>query len=64
MPEALKRIINIISLLPGIGEKSATRLAFFLLNANSNYIDNFIKALQSLKSDIIKCSSCHSITDK
>jgi len=64
MPEALKRIINIISLLPWIWEKSATRLAFFLLNANSNYIDNFIKALQSLQSDIVKCSSCHSITDK
>ena len=40
MPESLKQLINSIWYLPGIWEKSATKLAFFLLNANKNYIEN------------------------
>ncbi|MDD4151130.1 MAG: recombination mediator RecR [Candidatus Gracilibacteria bacterium] len=63
MPEILKKLINIISLLPGIGDKSATKLAFFLLNANSNYITNFAKTLVDLKQNIGKCEDCNSLLD-
>ena len=38
MPEALKRLIDMIHYLPGIGEKTAAKLAFFLLKANSSYV--------------------------
>ncbi len=51
-------------MLPGIGEKSATKLAFFLLNANSNFIDDFSKNLTDLKENTGKCETCHAITDK
>lgn len=63
MPEILKKLINIISLLPWIWDKSATRLAFFLLNANKNYIENFAKTLLELKSNIWKCKDCGALLD-
>ncbi len=63
MPEALKKLINNISLLPWIGEKSATKLAFFLLNANENFLQNFSENLINLKRNTSKCEVCSSVTD-
>lgn len=64
MPEALKNLINSISYLPWIWEKSATKLAFFLLNSNSNFIENLSKNLVNIKSWISFCKNCNSLTDK
>jgi len=63
LPEALKNLINSISYLPWIGEKSATKLAFFLLNSNSNYIENLSKNLVWIKSWVTFCKNCHCLTD-
>ena len=63
MPEALKRLIHNISLLPGIGENRATKLAFFLLNANENYLKDFRENIVSIKEKTDICSSCWAITD-
>lgn len=63
MPEALKRLIHTISLLPGIGENRATKLAFFLLSANENYLRDFQESLLSLKQKTGKCDICGSLTD-
>lgn len=63
MPEALKQLINSISYLPGIWEKSAQKLAFFLLNANSNYVENLKDNLIWIKEKIWFCEECHSLTD-
>lgn len=62
MPEALKRLINTISLLPWIWEKTATKLAFFLLNTKWNYIDNFKSHLDDIQCKIGKCTICGSLT--
>jgi len=64
MPESLKKLINSISYLPWIWEKSATKLAFFLLNSNQNYLDNLWKNIINLKNNIWKCSNCNTLTDK
>lgn len=64
MPEALKRLIQNISLLPWIGENRATKLAFFLLNANENYLRDFRENLIHLKEETSICSTCGAITDK
>lgn len=64
MPEALKNLINSISYLPWIWEKSATKLAFFLLNSNSNFIENLSKNLLNIKLWVTFCKTCHSLTDK
>lgn len=63
MPEALKQLINSISYLPGIWEKSANKLAFFLLNANSNYRDNLAKHISDIQSKTSLCETCFWVTD-
>jgi recombination protein RecR len=63
MPEALRRVIDMIHFLPGIGEKTAAKLAFFLLKANSSYVSNFAKALADLHTQVHECEQCHAMTD-
>lgn len=63
MPEALKKLINTISYLPGIGEKSATKLGFFLLNANQWYLDSFKNSIDTIQTKIGKCETCHGLLD-
>lgn len=63
MPESLSKLVNIISYLPGIWDKSATKLAFFLLNSNSSYIDAFSKTLLDLQTNIWRCKNCGSLVD-
>jgi len=64
MPESLKKLINSISYLPWIWEKSATKLAFFLLNSNQNYLDNLWRNIANIKQEIWKCKNCYTLTDK
>lgn len=63
MPDAIKKLIQSISYLPGVWEKSATKLAFFLLNSNQNFLENFAKNLENIKKEIHNCHTCGSITD-
>ncbi len=63
MPETLKRLIHSISLLPGIGENRATKLAFFLLSANDNYLKEFEENLHNLKHQTSICQVCQGVTD-
>ncbi len=63
MPESLKKLIQMISFLPGVGEKSATKLAFFLLNSNKNYLENFANLLNNLKWSVGKCEKCWALVD-
>ncbi len=63
MPEALKRLIDMIHYLPGIGEKTAAKLAFFLLKTNVAYVRNFAKALSDLHDKVSECEVCHGMTN-
>ncbi len=63
MPEALKRLIDMIHYLPGIGEKTAAKLAFFLLQANNAYVKNFSEALADIHEKVGECTQCHGMTD-
>lgn len=63
MPESLKKLIDIISYLPWIWEKTATKLGFFLLKSNSKFLNNFAENLRKIQEDIVECSVCHSYTD-
>lgn len=63
MPETLKRLIDMIHFLPGIGEKTAAKLAFFLLKANESYVKNFAETLAKLHSSVTECQKCHGMTD-
>ena len=64
MPETLKKLVDIISFLPWIWEKTAIKLAFFLLKSNPNYLRNFSSSLEKIQKDIKECKICFSYTDK
>lgn len=62
-PEPIERLIENLTKLPGIGRKTAIRLAFFLLNARENYITDLSRSLTDIKEKIRLCSVCFNITD-
>lgn len=62
-PEPIERLIEHLSRLPGIGRKTATRLAFFLLNARSSYVTDLARSIGEIKDKIRLCSTCYNITD-
>jgi recombination protein RecR len=61
--EPVTKLIDELQKLPGIGAKSAQRLAFHLLRANTQETDALIQAIQEVKEKIILCSICNNITD-
>lgn len=62
LPEPVQNLIDAFSRLPGIGPKSASRLAFYLLNAPEDYSKNLADALLELKTGIGLCEECFNIT--
>ena len=63
-PESLKNLIESFKLLPGIGEKTAERLAFYVINLEDEKTDFFAESIKLAKEKIKKCSICNGITDK
>lgn len=63
MPEALKNLITSIWYLPGIWEKSASKLAFFILNAHPQYIETLSDGMKNLKKNVTHCNNCYCLTD-
>ncbi len=62
-PEPIERLIEHLTKLPGIGRKTATRLAFFFLNTKESYVANLARSLLDIKEKIRLCSVCFNITD-
>ncbi|AYM03806.1 MULTISPECIES: recombination mediator RecR [Levilactobacillus] len=62
-PEPIAQLIDSYMKLPGIGQKSATRLAFFTIDMQEDDVKAFSKALVSAKKDLHFCSICGNITE-
>ena len=62
LPEPIQKLINAFSRLPGIGPKTASRLAFFLLNAPDNLSQDLAEALLEMKTGTVYCQTCFNIT--
>ena len=62
-PDPLNRLVAQLSKLPGIGEKTAQRLAFHILRAPPEYAAELVAALQEVKSKVRLCSRCFSLTE-
>jgi recombination protein RecR len=60
---AIDRIVALLSKLPGIGKKSATRLAYFILDADPSYARLLAEQLETLHALIRRCSICGSFTE-
>ena len=59
----IERLVASLRRLPGIGEKSATRLAFFLLSAPDALTAELADAIQRVKREIVLCEECYDLTD-
>jgi len=62
LPEPLQNLITAFARLPGIGPKTASRLAFYLLNAPAELADDLAGALTELKTGTVDCPICFNIT--
>ncbi len=63
MPESLRRLSELIAFLPGIGDKTATKLTFFLLKANASYLKELSERISKIQTEIGECPTCFSMTD-
>lgn len=52
-----------LSSLPGVGQKTALRLALFLLRQDEYKVERFVNAVSSMRHDIKYCKVCHNISD-
>jgi len=62
-PPAVTDLIDELKRLPGIGQKTAERLSFFLMRGQKEQANKLAAAIQNLKEKIILCSICHGITE-
>ena len=62
-PESIKQLIDSFKCLPGIGTKSAERLAFYMLDFDKEKLTNFSDAICSVRDKICRCSVCGNIAD-
>ena len=62
LPPPLQRLVQALTRLPGIGEKTATRLAFFVMRADGEYVETLAEALGAVKREIRLCSRCLAFT--
>jgi recombination protein RecR len=58
----IDRLVAALKRLPGIGEKSATRLAFFMLGAPDSTVQELATAIGRLKQEIVLCERCFDLT--
>jgi recombination protein RecR len=62
-PNSLRLLIESFKKLPGIGEKTAERLSFAVLELDSKTIEQFSESIQDVKTKIKRCSKCNHITE-
>ena len=62
-PPPLERLIRQLSRLPGIGQKTATRMALYILNSNRELAESLSRSLIEVKEQIKFCSVCFNFTD-
>ncbi len=62
-PEPLTRLIEQLQRLPGIGRKSAQRLAFHVMKSPREDAERLADALRDVKDKVMYCATCNNVTD-
>ena len=60
---SIEKLIEAFEKLPSIGNKTAVRLAFYILNCTEEETNEFIKSIQDAKKNLKYCSKCYNISD-
>jgi recombination protein RecR len=63
-PEPVARLIEALQRLPGIGPKTAQRLAFFMLKRPASEVRELAESMVAVKERIVSCSICFNVTDQ
>ncbi len=61
-PETINNLIECYKKLPGIGEKTAERMALYSLELDQEIIDLFVQSLTNLKTKIKRCKICNNLS--
>ena len=61
--ESLSKLIDMFKKMPGIGHKSAVRLAFNILSLDDSQVEDIIKTIKNAKEKISYCSVCQNLTE-
>jgi recombination protein RecR len=64
LAEPIARLVEQLKRLPGIGQKSALRLAFYLLRQPEDDVQQLADALVGARQNLRTCSTCHNLTDQ
>jgi len=62
-PESVSELITELKKLPGIGQKTAERLSFFLMRRSKDQTERLAKSIMNVKEKIILCAICHGISE-
>jgi len=63
-PPSMKSLIDELSKMPGIGPKSAQRIAFYILRSSGNDAEALSKAILKVKNSVRFCKSCNNLSDE
>lgn len=63
LPRAVRELTETLEKLPGVGPKSAQRLAFYLLHYPEHRLQEFADRLVALKKNTVLCSTCHNVSE-
>jgi recombination protein RecR len=63
-PNSLRRLIALLAKLPGVGEKTATRLALHMLKMSPQSLRELGEAIAAIPEAVIRCSTCFNIADE
>ncbi len=60
----ISKLIEELSRLPGVGAKTAQRLAFHIINMPQDQVNNLSQAITSAKANVRYCTNCYTLTDR
>lgn len=63
-PKSVEELINALNKLPGIGPKSAQRIAFYILKSPKEEIEKLAEAILKTKNSVFYCKVCFNLSDK
>ncbi|MCI0402991.1 MAG: recombination mediator RecR [Acidobacteria bacterium] len=64
LAEPIRRLVEELKHLPGVGQKTAVRLAFHLLRQPAEDVERLAQAIAEAKRSLRTCSTCHNLTDQ
>lgn len=64
LPKSLQKVVEGFERLPGIGPKTAQRLAFYMLRMPKDYVKSFSGAMVDVLDNVVLCEHCFNVTDE